>query len=257
MPSDDESGWRVRIEEKMFPKIEVWFQRTVQTPLVPEPGSSLARDDQDFSWFPPSNVAYGQIVTAVEHLELFRTSFLASRQLYPSAHFTVLRSALVGAAQALWVLKPRQRVIRIEHAARLVREDLKQTKGLLSVGLPSELELGEDVATARDRLDEQLRELLAAAAAVGLDPVAVRDWRLNTTDMIKRVSELVHADNPSVDTQYGASLLWRLQSGHAHGMPSARIRQIRSSGQVSYNLDGTVTGAATRSAGLITTRRSP
>jgi len=69
MPTEDEErAWLARIE-KMFPTIEAWFQRTVQVPPMPVPGSSLAREDQVYGRLPPSHLAYGGIVTAAEHLE--------------------------------------------------------------------------------------------------------------------------------------------------------------------------------------------
>jgi hypothetical protein len=245
MPTEDEErAWLVRIE-KMFPTIEARFQRTCQVPLMPVPGSSLAQDDRAYSPLPPSHLAYGGIITATEHLELFRVALRASKALYPSSYFTVLRSALMGSTQALWVLKPAQRVERIEHALQIVREDIRHSMNLLSVETPAELGLDEDRETARAVLDQRLVELQAAAAAAGFDPAKVPGWRLNMTEMIKTVSELVHADNRGdADTRHGASLLWRLQSGHAHATPSARVRQIQAH-QVRQHPDGTLTGAVT------------
>ena len=247
MPSEaEERAWQARIE-KVFPTIETWFKRTGQVPPTPAPGSSLAREDQVYSRLPPSHLAYGGIVTAAEHLELFRVAYLASRRLYPSAYFTLLRSALMGSTQALWVLKPPLRTERIENALRLARDDIKQTMGLLSGETPAELGLDEAIETERARLNQRLAELQAVAATVGLDPAKVPDWRLNMTTMIKTVSELVHADNRGdADTRHGASLLWRLQSGHAHGTPSARVRQVQMD-QVRQHPDGTLTGSATAS----------
>ncbi|MFI5591178.1 hypothetical protein ACIA5G_39430 [Amycolatopsis sp. NPDC051758] len=247
MPTEDEErAWLARIE-RMFPTIEAWFKRTGEVPPMPAPGSSLARDDQVYGRLPPSHLAYGGIVTAAEHLELFRVGLTASRILYPSSYFTLLRSALMGSTQALWVLKPRLRAERIAHALQLVRDDLRQSMNLLLVDTPAELGLDDDLDTARAGLNRRLVELQAAAAAAGLDPDKVPGWRINMTEMIKTVSELVHADHRGdADTRHGASLLWRLQSGHAHATPSARVRQIRAE-QVQQHPDGTLTGAATAS----------
>jgi hypothetical protein len=41
-------------------------------------------------------------------------------------------------------------------------------------------------------------------------------------------------------------MLWRLQSGHVHGAPSARIRQIRED-RLLRNPDGSLAGQATTS----------
>jgi hypothetical protein len=48
------------------------------------------------------------LVVAGEHLRLALDAIKA-KQLYPSSHFTVMRGALVGAAQAVWILGPEDR----------------------------------------------------------------------------------------------------------------------------------------------------
>ncbi|SFQ27492.1 hypothetical protein [Amycolatopsis rubida] len=248
MPSDeDEHEWQERLEERMFPMIAGWFQRITRPPVTPSAGSSLARDDEAYPGLPASHLAYGGMVTAAEHLEFFRVSFLATgRAVPPAAYFTVLRTALMGVAQSLWILKPADRPTRIEHALRIARDDINQRKGLLSVALPSRLGLGGEVETQRARLDEELGELQAAAAAAGLDAGNVPRWRLTMTNVIADVGDLVHADDGNDDTRYGVSVLWRMQSGHAHSTASARARQIDPQ-QLARNPDGTLTGAATAS----------
>lgn len=239
MPNEDEEqAWQARIEQ-MLPTIEAWFDRTGRVPVTPKSGSSLARDDQAYSRMPPSHLAYGGIVTATEHLELFRVGYQASRTLYPSSYFTLLRTALMGSTQALWVLKP-PRNDRIKNALQLAREDIRQSMNLLREDPPVELGLADGIAAARTDLDKRLGELQDAAAAAGFDPAEVPGWRLNMTDVIKHVSELVHAD---ANTRHGVSLLWRLQSGHAHSTPSARLRQIQTD-QVQQHPDDMLTGPA-------------
>src|SRR4051794_8201886 len=141
MSSDEEErAWLLRLETRMFPVVEEWCGRITRPPVTPAPGSSLARDDQAYCRLPASHLVYGGIVTAVEHLEFFRESFLATaRTLPPTAYFTVLRTALMGVAQALWVLKPADRATRVEHALKIVRDDIHQSRGLLSVALPPHL----------------------------------------------------------------------------------------------------------------------
>lgn len=219
MITEEEQAWLTRLDE-MFPFIEQWAQRTRTGPVTAQPGSSLARDDEIYPILPPSHLAYGGIVTATEHLEFFRVSFQSNRTLYPASHFTLLRTALMGAAQAVWVLKGPQ-AQRCERALRLVRDDIQQQRGLLR-DVAAQL-APEDCAAQQQLLDRRLREVQDAAAQLGLDPAKVPGWKLFMTEVIQDASELVHGDK---DTWYGTSLLWRLQSGHAHGTPSARFRQI-------------------------------
>lgn len=117
------------------------------------------------------------MVTATEHLELFRIVFLASRTLYPSAYFTLLRSAVMGSAQAIWVLRASPRTKRVENALRLVRDDLKQRKGMLQERSATiDLDVGE-LEGARDCLAEWLGWVQDAAGRIGLDRSAVPAWR--------------------------------------------------------------------------------
>lgn len=242
---DEQELWAARLERVMFPAIEAWFQRTLQAPVTPAPGSLLALDGLAYPRHPSWRLAYGGMVTAAEHLDLFRVALMSSKMLYPASYFTLLRSALMGSTQALWILQPPQREKRIENTLRLVREDIKQNKSLLSEGILAALGLTIDATAAQTRLDERLAELQAAAAAIGLDPDRVPQWALNMTNMIKTVSDTLHAADPSDDiTRHVPSLLWRLQSGHAHATPSARLRQIQAD-LVEEHSDGTLTAAAT------------
>lgn len=236
MITEEEQAWLSRLEDGMFPLIEAWAQRTRTGPVTAQPGSSLARDDEVYPALPPSHLAYGGIVTATEHLDFFRTSFQANRTLYPASHFTLLRTALMGAAQAVWVLKG-PRAQRCERALRLVRDDIQQQRGLLN-DVAAQL-APEDCAAQQQILDRRLREVQDAAAALGLNPAKVRGWKLFMTEVIREASELVHQDDE--DAWYGTSLLWRLQSGHAHGTPSARIRQILPD-QIEHRANGMLWG---------------
>ncbi|WP_328442754.1 hypothetical protein [Amycolatopsis sp. NBC_00438] len=244
---EDERAWQRRLETVLFPGVEGWFQRVTRPPVTPVAGSSLARDDEAYPNLPASHVAYGGMVTAVEHLEFFRMSFLSTGgKQPPAAYFTVLRTALMGVAQALWVLKPPARLTRVEHALIIARDDLRQRKGLLSVQLPDHLGLGDDVDKERARLDRYLAELQAAATTAGLDASKVPGWRLLMTEVITQVSDLVFADDGNEDTRYGVAMLWRWHSGHAHATPSARIRHIDRQ-HLQRNADGALTGSATSS----------
>lgn len=87
--SSDLDGWRLRahnVEE-------------------PQRGSELAIDDLLFKRMPLSQLARLSLASAGEHLRLALDAIKVG-QLYPSSHFTVLRGALVGASQAVWMLAP-------------------------------------------------------------------------------------------------------------------------------------------------------
>lgn len=244
---DEDEAWQQRLEQRMFPLVKGWAKRTRTVPQTPAAGSSLAKDDTFFSPQPPSQLAYAGMVTATEHLDLFRIAFLASRALYPSAYFTLLRSALMGSAQAIWVLRASPRTKRVENALRLVRDDLKQRKGMLQEP-PATIDLDADEFEGeRDNLAEWLVWVQDAAERIELDRSAVPRWQLSMTDVIKKAGELVHhGGEDDAEIQYGTLLLWRMQSGHAHGTPSARLTQIKPE-EIIQRSDGTNWAKATTS----------
>ncbi|MET3903106.1 hypothetical protein [Paenarthrobacter sp. 4246] len=47
---------------------------------------------------------------------------IKAKQLYPSSHFTVLRGALVGASQAVYILGPQERDVRRERGLTVLTE---------------------------------------------------------------------------------------------------------------------------------------
>lgn len=94
------------------PDLDRWRLRA-QRIEEPEVGSDLAIDDRIFPHMAISQLARTSLVTAGEHLRLALDAIKAN-QLYPSSHFTVLRGALVGASQAVWVLEPEDRGQRSE-----------------------------------------------------------------------------------------------------------------------------------------------
>ena len=103
--SDDLDRWRLRAH-----RVE-----------EPERGSDLALDDEIFSRMAISQLARLCLLPAGEHLRLALDAIKAG-QLYPSSHFTVLRGALVGASQAVWILAPEDRAVRRERGLTIVTE---------------------------------------------------------------------------------------------------------------------------------------
>lgn len=106
--------------QSTYVDLERWQARGATTER-PQPGSELAVDDVVFPRHPISEVARMSLALSSEHLRLARDAMEAG-QLYPSAHFTVLRSGLVGAAQAVWVLGPAERNDRRERGLTVLAE---------------------------------------------------------------------------------------------------------------------------------------
>jgi hypothetical protein len=87
-----------------FPTIASW-RVTTRDAFRPQQGSELWNDDQDWPYFPTSTIAWSGLVSAVDHLDAIKRH-VEARCLFSLAHLTLCRSALIGGAQAVWVLAP-------------------------------------------------------------------------------------------------------------------------------------------------------
>lgn len=172
---------------------------------VPERGSDLAIVDAIFPHMAISQLARMSLILAGEHLRLALDAIQA-QQLYPSSHFTVLRGALVGASQAVWILGPEDRGQRSERAFTVLAEMYTQMGKYYAFLAGTQLDDDD-----RARLDDQrswLRERQAGVAAVRTGKAS-----LNLTDVIGAASDHVFADGPSREA---VRRLWREMSADAH-----------------------------------------
>jgi hypothetical protein len=184
------------------PDLDRWRLRAHQVE-EPESASDLALDDEIFEHMAISQLTRMSLVLSGEHLRLALDAVRAN-QLYPSSHFTVLRGALVGASQGVWILSPADRGERRERGLTILTElykELDKYYGTLS-GLSS-----NDQA----KLDDQLKWLSGRRAEV----TAVRTTRadLNLTDVIRKSAEETFA---SAGHHEAVRRLWREMSADAH-----------------------------------------
>lgn len=125
----DEDTARV---QKAVTAVRAWESLT-ETPQAPERGSDLAADDMVFPPLPTSTVAWFAITSAIDHLSLGADLLQADdvKVLRPQAFHSLTRSALLGAAQALWVLagRPDERAMRslliVEDEASMQRKYIR------------------------------------------------------------------------------------------------------------------------------------
>lgn len=128
--ADDQDVARI---EKAVAAVRAWSSRYSNDPLVPQPGSLMAKDDRVYPALPLSSVTWFAITSALDHLDLGADMLQADgvRVLRPHAFYSLTRSALLGAAQALWLLtgNDEQRAIRslliVEDEATLQRKHLR------------------------------------------------------------------------------------------------------------------------------------
>lgn len=188
-------GWRARAR---------WAEE-------PEPGSELAGDTYIWRHHPPFEVARQSLVSAGEHLNLARAAFEAG-EVFPSAHFTVLRGALVGAVQGVWLLHPADRHTRQQRALRVIHEWYKNriayNRGIdrTEVTYVEGVRLAAQDVFLADRMADAKQHWREA------DGLTARQ-ELNLTAIIEEVATAAF-DKPS--QRAAAVQLWREMSGDAH-----------------------------------------
>lgn len=220
--------------QSTYVDLDRWKARAATTE-PPQRGSELAGDDSVFPRHPISEVVRMSLVLSGEHLRLARDAIEAG-QLYPSAHFTVLRGALVGAAQAVWVLGPSERIERRERGLTVLTEMHTQmnkhyrrlTKSNLSE--KERRELDEQDAWLTTRMDE-VAAVRTGKAALNL-----------TNEVIPKALDIVF---PDAARRQDGRALWALMSGDAHvlGWSTATRGQMGPADRASGLAEGVVGGS--------------
>lgn len=189
-----------------FPDLDGWHE-TLSKPYVPQVGSELARDDTDWPPVRLSQVAIMGLGSARDHLHAVRV-LIEARELFPFAQSTLIRAALVGAAQAVWVLAPGDSVERLSRgrciAVHMYAEHGKYVDLLRGLA-PEPHEPTETVAAVIRQRRSELADLRDGDGQRAV---------LNTTAMVEEAALAA----------FGAEALakevlsiWRLTSGATHG----------------------------------------
>jgi hypothetical protein len=189
-----------------FKQLERWRERE-RHEYTPTEGSELAVDDEDWPWWRLSQLAFAGLASARQHLDAVRVHY-AETGPYPLADPTLMRSALLGAAQAAWLLAPDERAVRTSRARTLAAEMyLRHGQYLEEL---SALRDGADPNTekVKKRVHERAEELDAKRASDG------QRAQLNATSVIETaVGECL---GPRLVREGRA--MWRAGSGAAHGL---------------------------------------
>jgi hypothetical protein len=199
----------------LFPVLDQCEPRFT-TPLVIAPGSDLAADDVDGPWPRISEVVMGSLVAAHDHLVAVR-DHVRSRRLYIYADASLLRSALLSAAQAFWILAPEERAERQRRCRTLAAHDyaehLKYLKDL------SRVQAAQSATdTLRPSLAAEAQEAVAgvAAALTARREAADERARFNATDVIQQACAVAFSEDRVTALKVLAQ--WRHGSAAAHGL---------------------------------------
>jgi hypothetical protein len=171
----------------------------------------LAADNTIFVVLRPSDVAFQCLQSAITHLNFLAHWLKVTGRQWHQVHFTILRTALMGSAQALYVIGPTDRATRQARAIQLMCNDFKYEKQLLTSGLTP----GEG---SNERL-AALAEYLVDAESKGrrlkqsVSPIT-------TTKMIEEAVVLMPSQGDIHEMFTRAiDILWRGGSAHAHAAP--------------------------------------
>ncbi|SMO92231.1 hypothetical protein SAMN06273567_107164 [Geodermatophilus aquaeductus] len=192
------------------------WEPLVEDPPAPAPGSPLAGDDRAWSLLPASTVAWLGLVSAIEHLAAARRLMQETRTMMPSPYMSLIRPALMGAAQTLWVLLPPLRAERVRRQLIVAHEEFQESRHLareaLEPPLRDKLPL-KAVQAAKGQLARATERQTNTAAELQRRGHTLS--KVNMTDVIKEAAAYVAAADPWSHQAIRSS--WRIASGDAHG----------------------------------------
>ncbi|MGY1941664.1 hypothetical protein [Nocardia gipuzkoensis] len=198
-----------------FAQLDVWH-RAIGTTFEPAVGSELRADDAEWPHNPVSQLAHQGLVASVEHLQAIRAHLDPERakqlDLFALAHSTLCRTALLGAAQAVWLLTPEQSVRLRRHRNLLTYIQDNHRKGLTTLQKLAGDEPHEGTDQVAAHLDLRIAELSAKRAALG------ETQAFSSTSMIKEAVHEAFGHRPDAAGLEGSALYaWQSGSGAAHG----------------------------------------
>ncbi|MDZ4351784.1 MAG: hypothetical protein U1B81_04075 [Arthrobacter sp.] len=195
------------------PILESWRHRA-QTLEEPQPGSELSEDNKIFPQ-PIGDEARLSLISAGEHLRLAWTAIKAG-QLYPTAHFTTLRGALMAASQALYILGPDDPSVRQERGLAVIFESYHRLRQFHEecLKMPN---LRED---DRQKIHQQIIWLEGRKAGAKAAGAQARGINM-THDVIPYAGSLLYG--ASSELQHSLMRLWRQMSGDAHALAWSKM----------------------------------
>ncbi|MFT3834395.1 MAG: hypothetical protein QM711_13905 [Micropruina sp.] len=240
MLSDDDRAHLAAILE-CGPALDRWRLR-VQRTEPPECGSDLSADDSVFPYHRISEVVRTSLAISGESLRL-ATDAIHRGNLYPSAHFTALRSALVGACQAVWILAPGDAPTRRNRGLSVIDEAYRRSAQYHDATKNYAPKLSASDATA---LDDQLAWI--ATRRLQVSQARTTPIPLNlTNDVIPAAAADVYQDP---QRRAEVRLLWMQLSGDAHVlgwsmfMRSEPVMTDRLTGLIEFAARGSVKSIA-------------
>ncbi|GAA1337707.1 hypothetical protein [Arthrobacter roseus] len=198
------------------PDLEGWRLRARRREN-PQDGSELHKDDTVFEAHPISEAARICLISAGEHLRLAWTAVKAE-EVYPIAHYTTLRGALLAASQAVYILGPDEAEIRRGRGLAAIAESYKRSRQFHKETLKSPGLTEVEKQQTRAQMEWLTSRMNEARKAGG-------DVLLNISDVvIPYAAEVTYRTNANLQNE--VNLLWRQMSGDAHALTWALAQRV-------------------------------
>lgn len=196
-----------------FEQVEVWHR----TPLFrPSIGAQLRADDDEWPHMAPSQLAKVGLDVAAEHLFAIRT-LMEAGQVLPIAFRSILRTALVGSTQAVWLLQSDDLGERSRRHRVLVNEMYRRHGAYLKALLRTD-DVG-DAQAHQNTIDLHKHILMRHDEIKALRAAAEETETWEDTRAIEQAARAAFINEPNVDQLVlEARLEWMAGSGAAHGL---------------------------------------
>lgn len=193
--------------EATYSTLDMWGERGMRG-FEPAPKSSLAVDDALFADLPMSQSIWQSMLAAHDHL-LGVQVWLKAREKFPVVQYSVLRGALVGSAQAVWLLagasRPERQMRGLRVAEEATRHHLAWSQELTRADAGNKSANAAMNRHLQDRLDE------IRCLRVEFSDKA----KLNTTEIVEWAANHTFQEE---DDRLFTRLLWKAGSGDAHAL---------------------------------------
>jgi len=208
----DEAEAERRIRET-FDQVEVWHRAPLFTPLL---GAQLRADDDEWPHLALSQLAKAGLDVVAEHLFTIRT-LVEAGQVLPIAFRSILRTALVGSTQAVWLLESDDLEERTRRHRVLVNEMYRRHGAYLKALLKSD---DHSDVVAHENTIKLHTHITKRHSQIGtLRTFADETETWEDTRAIEQAARAAFIKDPNVDQLVlEARLEWMAGSGAAHGL---------------------------------------
>jgi len=195
------------IIRRTFADLDRW-RLLARNGWTPAPGSALAVDDEDWPWWPLSQLAVAGLAAGRDHIGAVQ-GHLERGEPFPFADGTLLRSGMLGAATAVWLLAPNDRAARLKRARTVAAEVYDKHAQFL--GDLSSLSGGDHAGTeaVKNHVAERTKELARLRDAAG------ERATFQATHVVEAAAKAALGEPYGLE----ARVEWRRGSGAAHGLP--------------------------------------